>query len=206
MKLGKYIKNWVDTKLCRWFEYKDIEKEEGLYLRRWFLDSPTQGAPRWVRKLAARYGDHRYLHRILRSDNDRDPHNHPWDFTTRVMWSGYYDETWMCGAWWCFPAVYWSKSLSTHTRWLRQYERYAEHAHRVRLYTDAQGNEKEAWTLVTRGKYRRHWEFMTANGPVVWREYLNYWGPDSLDRIEGLDDPRIANPIPGATSRTRRPT
>jgi hypothetical protein len=56
--------------------------------------------------------------------------------------------------------------------------RKAEHIHRVILC-----GGRPAWTLVKTGPYRREWNFVTKDGPVPWRKYLNI--PE--DKVYGGD-------------------
>src|SRR5438105_1603982 len=87
----------------RLFKRADIVKKGDLYLSRWFLgyapSEPEVWRTRWYTRLLDLIltgGDKKketYLHRMLQSDDDRDPHDHPWDFTTRVVWNGYDDES-----------------------------------------------------------------------------------------------------------------
>lgn len=151
-----------DWLLCKIFPYRDIVKtvdgEVVLYLRRWFL---------WRRR-----GDDSgdgggvFLHRICRSDDDPDPHDHPWDFTTFVLCGGYVDEQWVMRR----------DADGVPVRSFRSYEtvpvfakvsRPAEHVHRVLL-----NSGRHAWTLVLAGPYRRSWGFVKKDGWVYFKQYL----------------------------------
>lgn len=154
----------IERILSTFFKHVDIEKivdgQKVVYLRRWFLPEGGNGIPR-------------YLHKIFRSDDDPDPHDHPWDFDTRILWNGYDDvqyawipESEILG----IPADWaglWETG-SERMRFLRRARRKAEHIHQVKLF-----KEKPTWTFVTRGPYRREWNFWTQNGPVMWRKALN---------------------------------
>ena len=64
------------------FRYRDIEKKGmGLYLRRFYLTPRTR--PSWWPDSWKWYRF--FLHHIVRSDDDRDPHDHPWDFTSLIL-------------------------------------------------------------------------------------------------------------------------
>lgn len=94
-----------------------------------------------------------YIHEILRSDEDRDLHDHPWNFLSIVLRHGYI-ELFPNGEYKCrFP-----RSWVFHR---------AEDAHKVELY------EKPAWTLVFVGRKRREWGFHTSDGWVHWQDYLD---------------------------------
>jgi hypothetical protein len=143
--------------LCNLFEYRDIEKEEPsgdslsyptydktLYLRRFYL---------------IRHGkDKTFLHNILRSDNDRHMHDHPWDFSTRILVNGYDEE---CPLGWRY--------LATHSK----VDNKAEHAHKVHLWKDENGAEMPVWSLVRLTEARREWGFHTETGWVPWYLYLH---------------------------------
>lgn len=88
-----------------------------------------------------------YVHHILRSDEDEELHDHPWDFVSFLLW-GYYLE------WLPSKAIFWPQfSIIRHK---------AEDAHRLEL-------QEPAWTLVFVGKKRRDWGFFTADG------WLPHW-------------------------------
>jgi hypothetical protein len=151
---------WFSKLMCSLFYYEDITKTvdgaESLYLRRWFLWgwSPASNDPRPRRGI--------YLHHICRSDDDRDPHCHPWDFTTVVLRGGYVDEQW--SAWGTGRAVFGLEPCGPGA--IRR--RRAEHLHRVQLMPG-----RSSWSLVLTGPKRRSWGFMTLDGWKGWRDYLN---------------------------------
>lgn len=161
---------WLERLLCKFLPYRDITKtvdgQEVLYLRRFFL---------WRSDKRDQYGDDGsalFLHVIHRSDDDRDPHDHPWDFSTFVLKGGYDDEQWV----WHPPFPTSHGIAIPGMRQLMGYEpvnrlgfkrRAAEHIHRVRLR-----DEKTAWTLVRAGKKRRRWGFVTETGWKHFKEYL----------------------------------
>ncbi|MFY9716316.1 MAG: hypothetical protein WAK40_00025, partial [Thermoplasmata archaeon] len=71
---------WLEKVLLKVVPHFDIVKkgpalEDLLYLRRFIL-------------LGTRFGNV-YLHHICRSDDDADPHDHPWSFVTFIL-SGEY--------------------------------------------------------------------------------------------------------------------
>lgn len=83
------------------------------------------------------------IHKLLRSDEDRYLHDHPWDFWTLLL-SGQYFEHLPGGTVRCLNAGDWLY-------------RKAEHRHRVEL-------NEPCWTLVLRRRTRREWGFW-INGP-----------------------------------------
>ena len=92
-----------------------------------------------------------YLHHILRSDADRNLHDHPFDFVTIVLWGGYYEHT-PAGRRWCPPGT-----VIRHS---------AEDLHRIEIPAG-----QTAWTLFLRGPRTRDWGFQTPDGWIDWRDY-----------------------------------
>lgn len=150
------------------------------YLRRFFLFRS-----KWI---GMNFGDV-YLHHIMRSDDDPDPHDHPWGFAGFILKGGYTDEQWL----WIkkgqigppspndeYP--FWYEYLSDRRvgPWLEEVKpltfirRVPEHTHRVLV-----PKGKTAWTLIFTSGRSRDWSFLTKKGPVNWRKYLGI--PDDVD-------------------------
>ena len=167
---------WFERLLLKLVPHFDIIKtiqvpdhdhpEVVLYLRRFYLFRSS-----WIGK---NFGD-LYLHKIYRSDDDKDPHDHPWSFRTFVLKGGYTDEGWQftdvdgTGNGYRRRKSVWDEKVSAPaTRF-----RHRKHIHRV-LLTD----DKPAWTLVFTTGYTRDakgnadWRFITEERAVPWREYL----------------------------------
>lgn len=121
----------------------------GAYMHRWILRTP--------------WGTLR-LHRILRSDDDRHLHDHPFDFTSFLLTGGYAEVT--------------LEADGSHK--LREYSRgdivrkKAEDAHRLLL-------ARPLWTFVISGPKRRSWGFHTEKGWIHHREYGHAF-PEVVDR------------------------
>lgn len=106
------------------------------------------------------------VHQILRSDDARDPHDHPWPFLTIILRGGYKEtRTRRDGA--------------TSDRWFPPGSvlfRRADDLHHLTLpaVDDADvANEEPAWTLFIMGPQIRKWGFWSlANGWTYWRTYL----------------------------------
>lgn len=141
-------------------------KETVLYLRRFFIFRS-----KWIGK---NFGD-LYLHKIYRSDDDKDPHDHPWSFRTFVLKGGYTDEGWQFtdldgkGNGYRTRMPHFDEKVSAPaTRF-----RHRRHIHRVILTEN-----KPAWTLVWTTGYTNDargnadWRFITEERAVPWREYL----------------------------------
>jgi len=124
------------------------------YMNRYFVtaadrDAYDQGGP--VRR----------LHEILRSDNDRHLHDHPFDYTTLILEGGYFEET---------PVD------PRDPAGLRQTEWHAPGSVITRRATDAHRlvipEGKTCTTLFMTGPRWREWGFHTEDGWVHWRPYL----------------------------------
>lgn len=167
---------FVENVLLKLFRHVDIEKtvdgQKVCYLRRFYLFE------RKSFKL--------YLHVIKRDDDDPDPHDHPWDFTTLILKNGYVDESYEFGESdrqtvnGYVTGTYRRTNKKDELHFLSVRKRKAEHLHQVKLR-----DGKPAWTIVLLGQYRRKWGFVKPDGKwVMWREYLNYWDPDPYDKPE----------------------
>ncbi len=168
--------------LLPYFEItKTVNGEKVVYLRRFFL---------WRNH----HGHSIYLHHILRSDDDPDPHDHPFDFTSIILRGGYFDQEWGFVP----PSV----DGGPGNRYQKEgtpvfpgeiVRRPASHIHRVILFSkdygwDANGSfvsgpPTPAWTLVITGPHFRHWGFIKEDRWVYWREYLGL-GPDEEYKVD----------------------
>lgn len=142
---------WLINKLAR--ERHDIGRHGvPVYLIRWVL---------WGK----RYGDGRkvFLHCFCRSDDDV-PHDHPWPYTSVVLWGGYWEHTFTGRV-----------NLQTGERELTRkwygpgsiIRREAHHVHRVEI-----PEGKRCWTLFIPGAKVRSWFFHCNSGPVEWRTFI----------------------------------
>jgi len=149
-----------------WEIIKVVNGQKVVYLRRFYIFNP---------KNVHRFGKI-YLHHILRSDDDRDPHQHPWPFITIILKGGYNDEQWNPGY-----EIQREEARQWAPKWvprkIKAWEpmfpgniarRQASHLHRVQLFDESQS----AWTLVICGKHCQEWGFDTVSGWVHWKKYL----------------------------------
>ena len=103
-----------------------------------------------------------YLHKILRPDHDRHLHDHPWNFTTRILLGGYWEE---------LPC-----SPIPHTVLIKR-ERgtviphKAEEEHRIDTLLRV-----PTWTLMTCGRKRKDWGFFVDGMYVPSDLYLKTRG------------------------------
>lgn len=121
------------------------------YMNRWWLFNPTpamnNGKGRrfeWLPSIR--------VHHILRADNDRHPHNHPWDARTIIL-AGFYVEKRDEGVYARLPG---------DTAVIE-----ADTFHRILSVSDG-----GVWTLFISWKWQHVWGFRTADGFVPWRKYL----------------------------------
>jgi hypothetical protein len=100
------------------------------------------------------------IHRILRSDHDRDLHDHPWDYASVILRGGYWEVT-DAGRRWYGPG-----SIVF---------RRAEHLHRLVLPAG-----EPATTLFVHRRKSRDWGFRTESGWVDWKTYTAARGEEIL--------------------------
>ncbi len=123
------------------------------YLVRWHLIST-----RWFRV---------FLHSILRPDEDRDLHNHPWAWGFSLVLSGSYDEL---GA------------TTGHQWWYQTVRRFSWRAFKLSSFHRITNVRPGTWTLFFAGPRVREWGFRTEGGTVVdWREYLGLPADHTLE-------------------------
>lgn len=131
------------TRFWSWFQTKilgrsDIYFGADLYMRRWRFFS--------FRRLPGIR-----LHQILRSDLDREFHDHPFWFVSFILKGGY----WEFRPGEMIPHFYPPGSIIF---------RRATDLHRLEL-------TEPAWTFVIRGPISRPWGFMTDHGWVDWKSF-----------------------------------
>ena len=125
-------------------------KDGDMYMGRWWLFNPYPH-PEEQRKnwfpISIR------IHHIMRKDEDRELHDHPWNARTIILKGGY-TEIREDGK------RYFRFSGSTAKL------KYGEY-HRI-TYVPPGGT----WTLFITGKYRGTWGFLVDGVKVQWRQYL----------------------------------
>lgn len=114
------------------------------YLRRWWWRRSPRGNV--------------YLHQILRSDDDRALHDHPWWNVSIILSGGYIEVT---------P----QHPKGRRRRVGRVIFRRAEASHRLVLRTDPWGRDIPCWSLFVTGPKIRHWGFWCPKGWVHWRDF-----------------------------------
>lgn len=95
------------------------------------------------------------IHHIMRADQDRHPHDHPWNARTWIL-DGWYFEQRKNGQ----RQITYRRAPGDTAR--LGYERY----HRITSVSDG-----GAWTLFVFGRYRGQWGFLVDDGKVNFRQY-----------------------------------
>ena len=96
---------------------------------------------------------HIYLHKFLSSD-EGCPHDHPWSFTSIMLWGNYMEWTFDEG----------EVVACNMYRAPCIIRRGATHSHKIIIH-------KPCWTLVITSRYVRTWGFHTKRGWVKYSDY-----------------------------------
>lgn len=163
--------------MLNWWKHYDIMKTvdgaETLYLRRYFI---------FRSKLF-----NIFLHYIPQPDTDPDPHNHPWNFFGVVLRGGYYEKLYSP-----INLVEGQQSLLTDfgKSYLQIVLESPEFLDRGMFSAAYRPSERyhqityvkpNTWTLIFTGPVKNEWKFLTKDGPVMWRKYLNLWTDVDMD-------------------------
>lgn len=127
--------------LDKLLKYKEITNCEGdVYLKRWYL-------------FRQEYLNI-YIHKFLRSDEDRALHSHPFNSIIIPIWQGYLEHLWGGKIRRVFPII----GLRFRT---------GDFRHRVELIED-----KTAWSIFIRFKRYQEWGFYPAEGGFIhWKDW-----------------------------------
>lgn len=161
----------IHTLLNLVFKRRDIEVDGQLYMRRWYLRGAGTDS-QW------------FLHNIRLADSDRQLHDHPFDFTTRILSGGYIESVIVelrrpVG----LPTMYVTKNQLRGAG--EKVANPAEHTHRLAWV------DENTWTLVHAGPARREWGFLTIHrngvGIIIggeWKPASEVIGPDAARWLE----------------------
>lgn len=144
--------NWIDRLLMGFFDllYGRKKKKPNPY---YFVIENEVGDPYMCRYRLFRvplFGV--FLHHILRSDEDPDLHDHPWNFVSLILWGGYLEV---------LPA-----GVMRMMRPGSVVRHRATDSHQLIL-------DRPAWTLVFVTGKKRTWGFHTRNGWMNFRDYFD---------------------------------
>lgn len=152
------VTDWLIRRAMR-TPYTHITSADGsqVYMRRYWLFNPypadsSGNRPWWQFPISIR------LHQIMREDDDRDLHDHPWNARTFIL-RGWYKEK-RPHSWINYPGDI--PRMTGTTAALR----FGEY-HRITGVS-----EGGVWTLFVTGRYRGTWGFLVNGKKVPWREYL----------------------------------
>lgn len=143
--------------LCR-FRVPDfvIGKAQSVYMNRWWVIPRN----RWFNV---------YLHQVLRDDDDRALHDHPWINLSIVLKGGYWEvmpEN--------RPSLSWPVP-PTRTKWRGPGSivlRWPTSAHRLVVGAVGMEGRGPCWSLFITGPKMREWGFWCARGWVVWSDFV----------------------------------
>jgi hypothetical protein len=143
------------------------------YLERFILDEGEQHLPKADRSKT-------YLHIIYASDGDRDPHDHPFDFESTIVWGSYREWAYVrtctrCGratrqdTTKCFECGNVKlKAMADNSTMFDAGDLNDKKAHDLHKLDVIQG---PVVTLVRRGPKKREWGFQTDDG---WEHHESY--------------------------------
>lgn len=133
-----------------------------LYLRRWSFWLPFG----WSIK----------IHKIVRADDDRCQHDHPWIFIRVVLKGGYVEHR-------GDKAV----TLKPWRPWapLRIYPAMGSFKHRIAYLLDG-----PSWTLILCGRKTKEWGFFTKEGWMPWKKFI---GIAETKRVLWCADGKVLN-------------
>lgn len=187
---------WVATALIRFSQlrpFSEIRNQAGvLYMSRWWVFNPyptsSQNRRRWNLPISIR------VHHIVRPDDDRAMHDHPWNARTIILRGWYVEKR---------PSDLEKAGLSDQTIGVineaieaGKYE-VAEYFTRrpgdtatLRVgeyHTITDVSEGGVYTLFISGKWRADWGFLVNGVKVWWRTYL-YGTPDPKEVAKEIAD------------------
>lgn len=118
-----------------------------------------------------------YLHKILRDDDDRALHDHPWGSCSIILQGGYFEVVPVAPHF--FPDIDDRVIWKARRRW-NIILRRARAAHRLELFTEtaywdgqkSHYTRKPCWSLFITGWKSREWGFYCPKGWVHWRDFV----------------------------------
>jgi len=149
--------------------YSHIEKDGSVYMARYWLFNPYplhDGGRnrRWQFPISIR------IHHILRPDQDRHMHDHPWNARTIILRGWYAEDRQYRGE--PLPPGIPEPDAIEHLRRTGDTARleFGEY-HRITKLPHG-----GVWTIFITGKYRGTWGFLVDGQKIQWRKYLGMEG------------------------------
>lgn len=99
-----------------------------------------------------------YVHQLCRSDQDLDPHDHPWHFQSVILEGSYHEMSN------CYPDFNGPQYKQYYTGDVIKH--HAEDVHKITLVST------EVWTLVFASGRKRDWGYRLSNG--AWIDHKSY--------------------------------
>ena len=182
MKLFTRFADWLILRALKRQPDFIIGGRDNPYMLRWWI-TPWSGIARtipdesktWWQWLVSRMPGV-YLHMIVRSDDDRALHDHPWCNLSILLRGAYIEHTIDAGG--------------INRRCVREQGsvvfRMARKAHRLETTTRTVGKYVQetvpCWSLFMHGFRVRHWGFHCPRGWVHWRKFTASNDPGSIGK------------------------
>lgn len=132
---------------------------EGYMMRYWLKPPAPDDLDSLPASPADIYANSMRIHQILTKDNDRHPHDHPWEFRSIILTGWYKEERLLKSG---ELATITRKAGDTYTCSQREY-------HRI---TDI--SEEPLFTLCIIGKKQKRWGFLVDGQHIDSHAYLDY--------------------------------
>lgn len=147
----------IERILDRLFKFREIPNcEKQVYLKRWYI----------IR--TKRFG--LFVHKFLRSDEDRALHDHPWHFLVIPIWRGYIEHN--------------DRGITRVWPIISSRLRKATYKHRVELFRAIRWCDKDgvryilppsielpSWSIFIRFTKFREWGFYLPTGWIPWTKW-----------------------------------
>jgi hypothetical protein len=160
------VTNWLIKRAMK-TPYSHIHdpKTGKLYMERFWLFNPYPPASDGRKRKWADWIPSVRIHHIVRPDQDRHLHDHPWNARTIILRGWYLEEvpTRRESVPWAANDMRTLQAGSTNRLLFGQYHRIAYVSH-------------DTWTLFITWRYQGTWGFNVNGKKVPWREYLGVKG------------------------------
>lgn len=131
--------------------YINIAKGDDVYMERYWLFNPLDVETKCIKYSWIPFSIR--IHKILKEDQDRHMHDHPWDCRTFILKGQYLEER--------VDGVYARREGTTATIAFDDYHKI------LHVYGDC------VYTMFVTGKYKGVWGFLVDGIKIKYKEYLN---------------------------------